>query len=75
MEGHRPGMESTPVKSCAVSLLLYGEAEPKRWDEGLEEPGAEDTDVCHEMEDDAPARTESQTIEGAHSSVSSGCPN
>ena len=75
MRDHRPGRESTPAKSCGVSLLLYGGAEPKKRDERLEELGAEATNVCYELEDDAPARTESQTIEGAHSSVSSGCPN
>ena len=75
MKDHRPGRENIPVKSCAVSLLLYGRAEPKKRDEGLEEPGAKDADVCYELEDEAPAKTDSQTIEGACSSVSSGCPN
>ena len=75
MKEHRPGRESTPAKSCAVSLLRYGGAGPKQRKEGLEELGAEDTDVCYELEDEAPVRTDSQTIEGAHSSVSSGCPN
>ena len=75
MKKHRPGKESTPAKSCAVSLLLHGGAEPKKRHERLGEPGAENADVSCELEDDAPARTDSQTIEGAHSSVSSGCPN
>ena len=75
MKEHRPGKESTPVKSCAVSLLIYGGAEPKKRDERLEESGAENADVCYELEDGALDRTDSRIIEGARSSGSSGCPN
>ena len=75
MEEHRPGKESTPAKSCAVSLLLYGGSEPKKRDERLGGSGPEDANISCELEDEAPARTDSQTIEGAHSSVSSGRPN
>ena len=72
---HRSGKGSLPVERCAVSLLRYGGAEGKERSERLGELGAEDTDVCCELEDEAQARTDSQTIEGAHPGVSSGCPN
>ena len=72
---HGSGEEGPPVERCAVSLLRYGGAEGKKRNERLGELGPEDTDVCYELPDEAPAKTDSQTIEGAHPSVSSGCPN
>ena len=71
----RSGGVRAPAKRCAASLLRCEGVEDKKPNERLGELDAEDADACQELEDEAPARTDSQTIEGMHSSVSSGCPN
>ena len=72
---HRLGRKSAPVKSCAISLLRYEGAEPKRRDGRLVKLDAKDAGARCERKDEAQDRPESRTIEGAHPSASSGCPN
>ena len=75
MREHRLGRESTPAKSCAVSLLIYGETGPKKQGEGPGKFGTRDADAFYELEDEDSAGSDSRVIEGARSSASSGCPN
>ena len=74
-KGHRPGSRITPVKNCAISLLRCEGPEPKRCDGRLVKLDAKAAGARCERKDEAQDRTESRTIEGAHPSASSGCPN
>ena len=67
--GHRAGECPEPMKR-----RRRGE-KPKKRDERPGEFGSEDADVCCELKYEVPARTESQTIDGVHPGVLSGCPN